>query len=274
MLRSRDVPAPRKRAQLRPQPFLPRRAPRGSVAVGADRVMPAAGLGPRPGQRGSAHRLGACLVRAGTCLGLCSLGACVQQNPFFWAGKQLPHFSFLCSSAHLPCPEPPTSTGGKLQHRPFWPLYPNTFLPTGVSNGEAQPGVSNTPQLPTCTGPWTSGQRTRPRGSKVLQIGRYWELVPQQPPVGSPINIPFTPGSWQCLCFATRFVAESVFCPAGTQSLGRWLCICWRACRAPRQPKPPSFCVSLGDDDAESGKQESDEPDTTDSEVCWLSSVH
>ncbi|NXX34400.1 RB8NL protein, partial [Nicator chloris] len=32
--------------------------------------------------------------------------------------------------------------------------------------------------------------------------------------------------------------------------------------------KTPSFCVSLDDNDAESGKQESDEPDTTDSEVC------
>lgn len=30
--------------------------------------------------------------------------------------------------------------------------------------------------------------------------------------------------------------------------------------------KNPSFCVSLDDNDAESGKQESDEPDTTDSE--------
>ncbi|NXW08999.1 RB8NL protein, partial [Fregetta grallaria] len=41
---------------------------------------------------------------------------------------------------------------------------------------------------------------------------------------------------------------------------------CWSPC----QPKNPSFCVSLDDDDddAESGKQESDEPDTTDSEVA------
>lgn len=38
--------------------------------------------------------------------------------------------------------------------------------------------------------------------------------------------------------------------------------------------KKPFFCVSLDDNDAESGKQESDEPDTTDSEVCLLSSAH
>jgi len=41
----------------------------------------------------------------------------------------------------------------------------------------------------------------------------------------------------------------------------------------PHQPKTPSLCVSLEDDDAESGKQESDEPDTTDSEVRLLFSA-
>lgn len=38
--------------------------------------------------------------------------------------------------------------------------------------------------------------------------------------------------------------------------------------------KTSFFCVSLDDEDTESGKQESDEPDTTDSEVCLLSWVH
>lgn len=123
-----------------------------------------------------------------------------------------------------------------------------------------------------CTWPRTSGQCLQPWGSKVLQNQIYWELLPQQRPAGSPINILFKPRSSWCLCFATGFIAEAVFRLCGSQSVGWCLCICLGACQATHPPTTAAFGVSLDDDDGESVKQESDEPDTTDSEVGLLSS--
>lgn len=147
VLRSWNTPAPRKRAQLHPQPSLPLHGQQGCAAVGADGVMPPpARFGPWPGQLCSVQRSGACLVHAGTCLRLCSLGACVQQSPFAGQGNSSPAFP---SSApqHVPCQEPLTGSGSTLEDCPFWPLFPDTLLPTWVSTGQVQSRGVNTPQF-------------------------------------------------------------------------------------------------------------------------------
>lgn len=165
-------------------------------------------------------------MRAGTCLELCSPRACMQKNPFTGQGSSFPTFSSSAPWHVCPAKEPSTGTGSNLEDCPFWLLYPDMLLPIWVSSEIAQLGVLNTPQVTNLhldmdfrAALATSGWRS-PRDTDSLRTGS------QQSPVGHPVNLHLKPCSSKCLCFATQFIAESVFCPDGSQRLYHQLCIC------------------------------------------------
>lgn len=194
------------------------------------------------------------------------------EKSFCWAGKQLPPFLPLLLGTR----SPPRATQEQRQQTSASSILAS--LPRHVS---PHPGLKRAgtvrgfkyPSAPDLHVPWASGQRLQPWGSKALWIQLYLKLVPHRSPVGSPINIHFKPRSSQCLCFAIVY-CSMCFLPRRLSepvSVSLHLLV---SLLGPCKPKPPSFCVSLDEDDAESGKQESDEPDTTDSEVCLPSSAH
>lgn len=140
-LRSWNAPAPRKRAQLCPQPFLPLHGQHGCADVGANGVMPPpARLRPWPGQLRSVQSWGACLVRAGTCLGLCSLRGCAQQNLLAGQGRSSPAFPSSAPQHAFPAKSHQPALVANLRIVHFGLFTQTRFFPPGSQTGRCSLG--------------------------------------------------------------------------------------------------------------------------------------